>query len=246
MPEAQVNGLELSSFIALICKSDSAVISAVSSKSFLMGQKYLVFLNDRAVLIGQDIEISKNDNKGMHINFTDEPALVQAFDRFKLDLNLAKLTINTTQNFAGACKIFNSLFTLIVAAGGIVRDKDGSILLIKRLGFWDLPKGKLNENELVANAALREVTEETGLTGLEIIRQLPSTSHIYTDRKGREILKETYWFEMLCNEQQTLVPQLEEDITEVKWFAASQLDIPLQNTYASIRELLQGYLLTPT
>ncbi len=177
----------------------------------------------------------------MIIDFTDKDTLVQAFDRFKLDLNLANLKIKTTQNFAEACKAFNSLFTRIEAAGGIVRNQDGECLFIKRLGCWDLPKGKLNKNELVPDAALREVTEETGLTGLEITRQLPSTFHIYTDRKGREILKETYWFEMMCKEKQTLVPQLEEDITEVRWFLQNELDIPVQNTYASIKDLLEGY-----
>ncbi|MFZ4547421.1 MAG: NUDIX hydrolase [Bacteroidales bacterium] len=206
-----------------------------------MRQRYLVFLNDRAVLIGQENAICKSDDNGMFINFTDKVALVQAFDRFKLDLNLANLKIKTTQNFAEACNAFNSLFTRIEAAGGIVRNQDGEYLFIKRLGCWDLPKGKLNKNELVPDAALREVTEETGLTGLEITRQLLSTFHIYTDRKGREILKETYWFEMMCKEKQTLVPQQEEDITEARWFSQSELDIPVQNTYASIKDLLEGY-----
>ena len=178
----------------------------------------------------------------MFINFTDKTALIQAFDRFKPDLNLANLKIKTTQNFAEACKDFNSMFTRIEAAGGIVRNQAGGYLFIKRLGCWDLPKGKLDKNELVPDAALREVTEETGLTGLEITKQLPSTFHIYTDRKGREILKETYWFEMMCKEEQTLVPQLEEDITEARWFKQNELDIPVQNTYASIKALLEGYL----
>ena len=199
-------------------------------------------MNDRAVLIGQDIAMCKSENNGMIINFTDKTALIQAFDCFKLDLNLANLKIKTTQNFAEACKDFNSMFTRIEAAGGIVRNQGGAYLFIQRLGCWDLPKGKLNKGELVANAALREVTEETGLTRLKITKQLPSTFHIYTDRKGREILKETYWFEMFCKEEQTLVPQLEEDITEARWFTQSELDTPIQNTYASIKELLKGYL----
>ena len=141
-----------------------------------------------------------------------------------------------------ACKSFNKMFTRIDAAGGIVRNRKEEYLFIKRFGIWDLPKGKLYKLESVEDGALREVTEETGLTNLTITKQLPSTYHIYTDRKGREILKETYWFEMMCNEDQLLVPQLEEDITEVKWFTAGELDIPLQNTYASIRQLLESYL----
>ena len=134
------------------------------------------------------------------------------------------------------------MFSRIEAAGGIVRNQKKEYLFIKRLGVWDLPKGKLHKGEPVQDGALREVTEETGLTNLAIAKQLPSTNHIYTDRKGREILKETYWFEMMSYEDQLLVPQLEEDITEVKWFTAGELDIPLQNTYASLRQLLESYL----
>jgi ADP-ribose pyrophosphatase YjhB (NUDIX family) len=134
------------------------------------------------------------------------------------------------------------MFTRIEAAGGIVRNPQEEYLFIKRLGVWDLPKGKLHKKEALQDGALREVTEETGLTNLTIAKQLPSTFHIYTDRKGREILKETYWFEMMCNKDQKLVPQLEEDITEVKWFSAGELNIPLHNTYASLRLLLESYL----
>lgn len=134
------------------------------------------------------------------------------------------------------------MFTRIEAAGGIVRNQKTEYLFIKRLGIWDLPKGKLHKGEPIQDGALREVTEETGLTNLKITQQLPSTFHIYTDRKGREILKETYWFEMMCTKEQQLVPQLEEDITEVKWFQPSELRIATQNTYASLRQLLESYL----
>jgi len=134
------------------------------------------------------------------------------------------------------------MFTRVEAAGGIVRNANGEYLFIKRFGIWDLPKGKLHRKEPASAGALREVTEETGLANLTLTRQLQSTYHIYTDRKGKEVLKETFWFEMWCEEDQKLVPQLEEDITEVKWFAADELHIPVQNTYASLRQLLDDYL----
>jgi len=134
------------------------------------------------------------------------------------------------------------MFTRIEAAGGIVRNEKQEYLFIKRLGVWDLPKGKLHKKEQIQAGALREVTEETGLIKLTISKKLPSTFHIYTDRKGHEILKETFWFEMMCNGSQNLVPQMEEDITEVRWFAADDLNIPVQNTYASLYSLLESYL----
>lgn len=134
------------------------------------------------------------------------------------------------------------MFKRIEAAGGIIRNSHNGYLFIKRWGIWDLPKGKLHKNEPAQIGAMREVSEETGLTSLSVIKPLPSTFHIYTDRKGNEVLKETYWFEMLCSEDQKLVPQLEEDITEVRWFTAAELSIPVKNTYASLRQLLEQYL----
>jgi ADP-ribose pyrophosphatase YjhB (NUDIX family) len=206
-----------------------------------MVQRYTVFLNEKTVLICQDFSISENRAYEMIVDFTGKSSLVKAYKHFCQDADCVNLIIKTDNNFLEACKSFNKMFIRIEAAGGIVRNQNEEYLFIKRLGVWDLPKGKLNNKEPVHVGALREVTEETGLFNLDIIKQLPSTYHIYTDRKGREILKETYWFEMFSKEDQKLVPQLEEDITEVKWFSASDLNIALQNTYASLRQLLENY-----
>jgi ADP-ribose pyrophosphatase YjhB (NUDIX family) len=189
------------------------------------------------------MKIPENVSQQMTIDFTDKSALVKAYKRFYLDSDCVNLIIKTEENFLAACAAFNSMFTRIEAAGGIVRNNKKEYLFIKRLGIWDLPKGKLHENESIMDGALREVTEETALTGLTITKQLPSTFHIYTSRKGEEILKETYWFEMMSHQPQQPVPQLEEDITEVRWFHELELDIPIENTYASLRQLLNSYVL---
>lgn len=50
-----------------------------------------------------------------------------------------------------------------LSAGGLVLD-DGYILLIRnRNGHWGLPKGHWEPGELLAETAVREVLEETGL-----------------------------------------------------------------------------------
>jgi len=204
-------------------------------------QRYTVFLNDRAVTICSDIN-SESGSKEMIMDFSGKTSIVNAYRQFYADQEIKTLFIKTGQDFNPACKAFNGLFTRIEAAGGIVRNEMQELLFIKRLGIWDLPKGKLHKNENPEQGALREVTEETGLINLKISKQLPSTYHIYTDRKGNEILKETFWFEMSCSENQNLVPQLEEDITEVKWFSIADLKIPVQNTYASLQNLLESYI----
>ena len=56
---------------------------------------------------------------------------------------------------------FKAEFELIVAAGGLVK-KEESYLWIYRNNKWDLPKGKVEKNESVKSAAIREVVEECG------------------------------------------------------------------------------------
>lgn len=204
-------------------------------------QRYTVFLNDRLVSISQNIEIPENKPDEIIADFIDKSQLIKVYESFYMDTDCTKLSIKTNENFAEACKAFNKMFIRIEAAGGIVNNQNGKYLFIKRLGIWDLPKGKLKKRESIEEGALREVTEETGLSNLTITRQLPSTFHIYTGKKGKEILKETYWFEMIGNKDQKLVPQTEEDITEVKWFAVKDLNIPKENTYSSLRALLENY-----
>ena len=205
-----------------------------------MTQRYIVFLNDRAVTICQDIKFA-SVSKNIILNFTDKSSLIKAYKNFYDNSEYMNLIIKTGENFEEVCLAFNSMFRRIEAAGGIVRNPKQEYLFIKRLGKWDLPKGKLHKAEPKQDGALREVMEETGLNSLSVTKRLSSTFHIYTDRKGREILKETYWFEMMCKEDQNLIPQLEEDITEVRWFSPADLDIPVQNTYASLRYLLENY-----
>lgn len=56
----------------------------------------------------------------------------------------------------------------VLAAGAVVRDAGGRLLLVQRgkdpeAGRWTLPGGRVEPGETPADAAAREVTEETGL-----------------------------------------------------------------------------------
>lgn len=136
-------------------------------------------------------------------------------------------------------------FHQLPAAGGLIRRADGKLLFIYRLGKWDLPKGKIEEGELVRQAAIREVEEECGLGGVKILRELPSTYHIYCSpwlpADDNWVWKETRWFEMVYDGTEHPSPQTEEDITEIRWFARSELDEVLGNTYGNIARLLCRY-----
>lgn len=128
-------------------------------------------------------------------------------------------------------------FKLIVAAGGIVENADEKFLFIFRRGHWDLPKGKLDAEESLEECAKREIGEETGIWGLSTIKPLTSTYHLY-DEQQKHILKETVWFHFRSNGLKELIPQTEEDITEAKWVSKAEIGELMNNSYATIRDVL--------
>jgi 8-oxo-dGTP pyrophosphatase MutT (NUDIX family) len=135
-------------------------------------------------------------------------------------------------------KAFFRKFDIIRAGGGLVKDEKGNILFQLRRGKWDLPKGKLDEGETIEACAIREVEEETGLTGVEITEPLLITYHTY-DESGKHILKETHWFRMNADGSQELHPQIEEQITELRWVAPAALDEVCSNTFENILQVLK-------
>jgi ADP-ribose pyrophosphatase YjhB (NUDIX family) len=128
---------------------------------------------------------------------------------------------------------------LVEAAGGIVENINGDFLFIKRLGNWDLPKGKIEKGETIEETALREIEEECGITNLELGTAISETFHLYVE-KDILILKKSYWFNVKYNgTDMNLVPQLNENITEAKWFNKSNINQIKENTYPSILSVLQ-------
>lgn len=135
-------------------------------------------------------------------------------------------------------KLFWHHFTIIQAAGGLVQNEDGDILMILRRGKWDLPKGKLDEGETIEACAVREVKEETGLTKLQPGPHLLTTYHTYHEF-GKHILKESHWYLMRANKNELLTPQTEEDILQIAWVPDAALDEKLQNTFPSIVDVVK-------
>lgn len=131
---------------------------------------------------------------------------------------------------------FSCMFRFIEAAGGLVQNSKGEYLVIYRYNKWDLPKGKLEKNEEVRLAALREVSEETGISNIELLGHITDTFHTY--KLGNAIvLKKTSWFSMKYVGNETLIPQESEDISIAKWLPKEQVDEITSNTYDTIRQV---------
>ena len=125
------------------------------------------------------------------------------------------------------------------AAGGLVTNKKGEFLLIRRSGLWDLPKGHQEAGEALEDTALREVEEETGVHGLSLGRYICTTDHCYF-RNEKWHLKHTWWYLMSCTGSEECTPQTEEGITEIRWVAKHDLPAFLQQTYPTIIEVFRN------
>jgi 8-oxo-dGTP pyrophosphatase MutT (NUDIX family) len=135
-------------------------------------------------------------------------------------------------------KEFCERFTVVSAAGGLVKNTQDEYLFIYRRGKWDLPKGKADAGETAEETALREVEEECGLHDLKIIRKLPSTYHSFPE-KGKNILKHTRWF-LMETKQKEVILQWEEDIEEHKWLKKEEIfPFVKGQMYASLVDMLR-------
>lgn len=135
---------------------------------------------------------------------------------------------------------FKSKFKIVKAAGGIVTDPEDNLLVIKRNGFLDLPKGHFKNNESASQAAIREVAEECGIKSHTITDDIPViTYHVY-EMNGEMILKETQWFKMRTKNQESLTPQKEEGIEEALWMSRNEFNQKNNEFYPSLLDLLGG------
>jgi 8-oxo-dGTP pyrophosphatase MutT (NUDIX family) len=139
-------------------------------------------------------------------------------------------------------KAFWKKFTIVHAAGGLVLNKENDRLLIFRRGKWDLPKGKLDPGETLAQCAVREVEEETGLKNTGLEKALLTTYHTYHEN-GKFILKESHWFEMKANGTEPLTPQTAEDIQQVIWADNNKVDDCLKNAFPSVADVINYHRL---
>lgn len=128
---------------------------------------------------------------------------------------------------------------IIEAGGGLVLNERGHLLMIFRRGYWDLPKGKRDPGESIESCAVREVEEETGLSGVQLLHPVGETTHQYVDPFTQlPTQKITFWYKMYATSLQPLIPQTSEDITDIRWVAAAELPYLLENSFPTIREII--------
>jgi 8-oxo-dGTP pyrophosphatase MutT (NUDIX family) len=88
-----------------------------------------------------------------------------------------------------------------VSAGAIVLGADNGRLLVamahepdKGTGAYVIPKGHIEDGETMEAAALREVTEEVGLTGIQLVTYLGAVVRPSLEDDGTKVEKTIHLF----------------------------------------------------
>lgn len=202
---------------------------------------YKVFIKDKRIVFTNNQQYVDNVESELRLRFFSSDLTTILLDLLQRAKRLQEIVI-IVDDVENAFNQFKSSFTLIEAAGGVVKNNQNKTLFIYRLNNWDLPKGKIEKGEQIEEAAIREVEEECAVTGLKIVKPLNDSYHIY-HLNDNPILKKTYWFEMQTDFDGKLIPQTEEGIEKVEWFTNEQIkEIALKNTYSSIADFLASSL----
>lgn len=194
-----------------------------------------IYFDKRSIVICRPEEATLSDPNAVELHLKDNSWIGKAVEMFELSDTLERIYI-PSDNPESTYKCICAEFKEVNAAGGLVRNRRGDYLLIRRDGLWDLPKGHQEAGEDISVTAVREVMEETGVDNLSLGKLICITDHCYR-RNNIWHLKHTWWYEMTYMEPVDLTPQTEEDISKAAWVAKSSLPPFLKNTYPSIKEV---------
>jgi 8-oxo-dGTP pyrophosphatase MutT (NUDIX family) len=204
--------------------------------------RYKIYFGNHPLFLTDTIDTSMQEimhhDDGVYMDELSNAGIKSMIHEMKLPQRHAGVFYH--EDIEALHKAFWKHFQVITAAGGMVYNDNAAMLMIFRRGKWDLPKGKLDPGESIEACALREVEEETGITGTIPEEKLSTTFHVY-DEYGKHILKESHWYRMRSPGVQPLVAQASEQITAVEWTDERRRTALLDECYPLIRDLLAEF-----
>lgn len=115
--------------------------------------------------------------------------------------------------------------SLLPAASAVVVDERGRVLLQRRTdnGMWALPGGKMELGESIADCAVRETSEETGITVeiTGIVGTYTNPGHVFAYDDGE--VRQEFSICLLARPTGGRLRTSDESL-EVAWFAPESID----------------------
>ncbi|MDQ1296639.1 MAG: Nudix hydrolase protein [Bacteroidota bacterium] len=202
---------------------------------------YKVHFENRFVLISS--EPDRLQKYGLFHKFHDTRELYKVISDFQSDPKISSVNIYGP-DIKHIWKIFRIYFTEVGAAGGLVRHASGRFLFIEKKGKLDLPKGHIEPGEEPEVCALREVSEECGITGHSIVKPLKPSYHTYS-WEGISYLKKTSWFLMKYDGEMVTEPQVKEGITAVEWLLPDEISKIKSTAWLSLMDMINTSVFRP-
>lgn len=197
---------------------------------------YTIFFGESELLITSDMPSER-------YNIVDAEAF-ESFSQAKIVkiVENSKCVAVVTPSPELTFEALKAEFKWVEAAGGVVTNVAGDLLMINLRGRWDLPKGHVESGESSRVAALREVEEETGIRA-EVVGGEPliSTYHTYNTYGEWELKRTTWW--AMQSIGGVLKAQSEEGISSAEWCERATLHERLKTTYPTIKRLVERYVL---
>jgi 8-oxo-dGTP pyrophosphatase MutT (NUDIX family) len=198
---------------------------------------YKVFIKNKPLFFienDEDISILNSDFVYFIDNENDRESVLEKHASSENDIYIQG------SSFDELWKLFFGQYKTVHAAGGVVINNKNQVLFIFRNGFWDLPKGKVEDDEAIEVAAIREVEEECGIRKATIISKLLVTYHTY-DTYGENCIKPSHWYLMQYDGDEKLLPQEEEGITNAQWVNRGDIASKMSNTFGSIIDVIGAF-----
>jgi len=205
-----------------------------------MIKQYKIYFHNRFVVLRNSVPENPEQKYGLFYKYHGRKQLYKIIHEFEKNENIPTLLL-VHSDLKKLWKKFKGYFKYIKAGGGFVQNELGEFLAIRRRGVWDLPKGKMSKKESIKQAALREVSEESGIQSLEIVSHLHTTYHTYM-LKGRTALKKTKWYVMRTSSEEKLIPEKREKITKIKWVSPEEADTIIKDTFPSVADVITAGL----
>lgn len=204
---------------------------------------YKVFFNDRVIFLASLTE-KLDPRYENHTQIIDNESTVHSMTNWFLSQSYDQNLVLCSESIDQLWLWFSSYFIPMDAAGGLVENSLGELLCIHRLNRWDLPKGKVEKGETFEQAAIREVEEECGISGVKLNEFATCTLHGYPHPKKNDkcILKTTRWYYMTYQGEELLRPQISEQIEAAVWASPDQIIRYRELSYASLRPVFDLWL----